>query len=211
MKVKTISYLAAAGVMLAATAQAQTAISLSVGRPGFYGAIDIGGGAPPPALVYQQPIAVQPVAMGLEPLYLYVPPDQYANWGFYCGYYNACNRLVYFVDNGWYQRTYVPYYRRHRHVYEPRRVEFDRHVYRPPPRGVDHRGGLPLRPDARRAPVVQEHHSAPPPRTDNRPQFRAENHPQFRTENRSAPAARPSGNQHSGGNQHPNQEHHRGR
>jgi len=218
VRVKTISYLAA-GVILAAAAgagQAQTGFSLSVGSPGFYGAIDIGGGAPPPALVYAQPIAVQPVVVS-DPLYLYVPPDQYANWGFYCAYYNACNRAVYFVDNSWYQRSYVPYYRSHRHVYERRRSDFDRHVYRPPPRGVDHRNGLPLRPDARRGPVTvpDYHRSAPPPRVDNRPQFRPDNRsapaqhfegrPQIRQENRSAPVGRPSGNPHSG------QEHHRGR
>jgi len=200
VRVKTISYLAA-GVILAAaaaTGQAQTAFSLSVGSPGFYGAIDVGGGAPPPALVYAQPIAVQPVVVA-DPLYLYVPPDQYANWGLYCGYYNACNRSVYFVDSGWYQRRYVPYYRSHRHVYEGRRADFDRHVYRPPPRNADR---LPLRPDARRGPEYRApeyrrpeyrapEHRAPEYR---RPEYRAPEHraPEYRApEHRNPPAPRP--------------------
>ncbi|MDR0275168.1 MAG: hypothetical protein LBI48_07485 [Burkholderiaceae bacterium] len=176
MKAKTVSHLVL-GVILAAgavTGQAQTAVSLSIGQPGFYGAIDIGGGAPPPALVYQQPVAIQPVAVGMAPLYLYVPPDQYANWGTYCGYYNACNRSVYFVDSGWYQRVYVPHYRSHRSMYDRRRANFARYTYRPParmdrsPARVEHRSAPPApRVNSPRPPVRMESRSAPPPRPVN--------------------------------------------
>jgi len=187
---RAISYLTA-GLILAAVAAAspaQAQVSLSVGTPGFFGAIDIGG-APPPDLVYQQPMAIQPVPMGVAPLYLYVPPYQYASWGSYCGMYNACNRPVYFVNQSWYQRVYVPHYRSHRGYYDQRRVDFERRndIRRPSIR------------DGRRM-------AAPPSRVDNHhvgaPQQRVENRrPEVRQEpRRAAPQAT-----HSGGNQHPQQ------
>jgi|GEM_PF-301470 len=185
MRVKIVSYLAVGAILavVAATGQAQTQVSISVGAPGFYGAIDIGS-APPPALVYQQPVAIQPVAVA-TPLYLYVPPEQYASWGSYCGYYNACNRPVYFVDRNWYQQVYVPHYRSHRNEYAPRQAEFRRYAYRedrhsPPPRADNRRP--PTREEYRNAPprsenrppVRDEHRNAPPPRPENRPPVRDE-------------------------------------
>jgi hypothetical protein len=151
MKAKTISCLIASAMLaaVAATSQAQAQVSLAVGVPGFYGAIDIGD-APPPTLVYQQPVVIGPVPMGVAPLYLYVPPEQYSNWGAYCGYYSACDRPVYFIDRGWYQRVYVPHYRRHRVLYEQRRAEFTRYSYRPAARGELRHAP---RPDNRRVPV----------------------------------------------------------
>ena len=132
----------AAGLILASAAasSAQAQVSLAIGSPGFYGAIDIGGGVAAPAVVYQQPMMIAPVAVAPEPLYLYVPPEQYGNWGQYCGYYDACGRAVFFVQPTWYQRTYVPYYRSHRSFYDGRRAQFDRHHYRPGGPGA-HRGG----------------------------------------------------------------------
>jgi len=186
---RAISYLTA-GLILAAVAAAspaQAQVSLSVGTPGFYGAIDIGG-APPPDLVYQQPMAIQPAAVGVAPLYLYVPPYQYASWGSYCGMYNACGRPVYFVNQSWYDRVYVPHYRSHRSYYDQRRGAFER------------------RNDIRRPPIRDERRMAAPPRVDNRhvaaPPPRVENRPAARPEPRRAPpqAAHPSG-----GNQHPQQ------
>ena len=126
MKMRPFSYLAAGMILAAAAAApAQAQVALSVGTPGFYGAIDLGD-APAPALVYQQPTIIQPAAVGVEPMYLYVPPAQYANWGSYCAMYGACDRPVYFVSRDWYSRVYVPHYRSHRAYYMGRRAEFDR-------------------------------------------------------------------------------------
>lgn len=111
------------GILLAATlaaaslsgqAQAQVGVSLSVGEPGFYGQINIGG-APAPQLVYPQPVVIAPSPQyaGAPPIYLRVPPGQAKKWGSYCGRYNACGRRVYFVRDDWYTNRYVPYYRSH--------------------------------------------------------------------------------------------------
>jgi len=105
---------------LAAFAGANVGVSVNVGQPGFYGQIDLGG-VPPPPVIYAQPMVIQPGPPGVvyPPLYLRVPPGHYRNWRYYCGRYNACGRPVYFVNDGWYRHTYVPYYRQHhnRHYY----------------------------------------------------------------------------------------------
>lgn len=65
--------------------------------PGVYGRIDIGN-APPPPLIYTQPVIIQrsPV-MVQQPLYLHVPPGHAKKWSKHCARYNACGRPVYFV------------------------------------------------------------------------------------------------------------------
>jgi hypothetical protein len=156
MKTKTISYLAAGALLaiVAAANPAQAQISMSIGQPGFYGSIDIND-APPPVLVYQQPVMIEPMAVEMAPLYLYVPPQQYRHWREYCGRYDACDRPVYFVDDNWYQRQYVPHYRSHRGEYERRRAEFERrNAYRPPGREA-HRNTSP-------APVREAHRNTSP-------------------------------------------------
>src|SRR5512135_104761 len=88
-------------------------VSVSVGQPGFYGQINIGN-APPPVLVYPQPVVIHPVpahAVPVQPIYLYVPPGHAKDWAKHCSKYNACSRPVYFVKDDWYNNTYVPYYR----------------------------------------------------------------------------------------------------
>jgi len=87
---------------------ADVGVSISVGQPGFYGRIDIGN-APPPVLVYPQPVMIQQVR-GVQPVYLHVPPGHAKNWRKHCGKYNACAQPVYFVKDDWYNTTYVPYY-----------------------------------------------------------------------------------------------------
>ena len=51
-------------LLLAASAlpalAADVGVSVSVGQPGFYGRIDIGN-APPPVLIYPQPVVIQKV------------------------------------------------------------------------------------------------------------------------------------------------------
>ncbi len=65
--------------------------------PGVYGRIDIGN-APPPPLIYAQPVIIQrsPV-MVQQPLYLHVPPGHAKKWSKHCAKYNACGHPVYFV------------------------------------------------------------------------------------------------------------------
>ena len=91
---------------------ADVAVSITVGQPGFYGAIDIGN-APAPRLLYPQPVLVQPAPefVSAAPIYLHVPPGHEKNWRKHCAEYNACGRPVYFVSADWYKNDYVPHYR----------------------------------------------------------------------------------------------------
>jgi hypothetical protein len=105
---------------IALPAFAQVGVSVNVGEPGFYGQIDIGN-APPPAVVYAQPRIVEPYAVGgppPPPLYLHVPPGHIRHWRRHCHEYNACGRPVYFVQEDWYNRVYVPHYREHHDHWE---------------------------------------------------------------------------------------------
>ena len=109
----TSTLLAALCSSLSAPAQAQVGVSVTIGQPGFYGRIDLGD-APPPVLIYRQPIAVEYVPYYRPPIYLRVPPGYEANWRYHCREYGACGERVYFVRDEWYHNTYVPYYaRRH--------------------------------------------------------------------------------------------------
>jgi hypothetical protein len=102
--------------LLAAASVAHAAdvgVSISVGQPGFYGRIDIGN-APPPVVLYPQPVIVQPVRVvqpvPVQPVYLHVPPGHAKDWSKHCRKYDACSRPVYFVKNDWYDNVYVPHY-----------------------------------------------------------------------------------------------------
>lgn len=104
--------LIAAGMAAALSTSAfatDVGVSVSIGQPGFYGRLDIGG-FPAPALLYPQPVMIQPVPMGRPPIYLRVPPGHARNWGKHCHEYRACGERVYFVQDNWYQREYVPHY-----------------------------------------------------------------------------------------------------
>ena len=101
-------------LLLAATLPAFAAdvgVSVTVGQPGFYGRIDIGN-APPPVLIYPQPVVIQKVyvAQPPPPLYLHVPPGHAQKWSKHCHKYDACSRPVYFVKDDWYNNVYVPHY-----------------------------------------------------------------------------------------------------
>ena len=102
-------------LLLAASAlpafAADVGVSVSVGQPGFYGRIDIGN-APPPVLIYPQPVVIQKVylAQPPPPLYLHVPPGHAQKWSKHCHKYDACSRQVYFVKDDWYNNVYVPHY-----------------------------------------------------------------------------------------------------
>ncbi len=103
---------------------ANVGISISVGEPGYYGRLDIGD-YPRPRLIYTEPIIVRHRVLVGPPIYLRVPPHHRRHWDRYCDEYRACSRRVYFVDNGWYEHTYVPAYRhkhhKDRHDKKPRR------------------------------------------------------------------------------------------
>jgi len=88
---------------------ANVGVSVSVGQPGFYGQIDIGD-YPQPQLLYRQPVYIERYGMERPPIYMRVPPGHAKNWRKHCGAYNACGERVYFVQNNWYQREYVPRY-----------------------------------------------------------------------------------------------------
>lgn len=151
---KTTKMLLAVTLMAAAGASAHAAdvgLSISVGQPGFYGQLNIGG-YPPPVLVYRQPTVVDP-DYGYEgpPLYLHVPSGYVRHWREHCAEFRACHRRVYFVRDDWYENEYAPRYRREHHddgrwqeEHRDRRDEGnygrrdDR--YRRDERGHDHRG-----------------------------------------------------------------------
>jgi hypothetical protein len=107
------------------SAMAATGVSVSVGQPGFYGQIDVGG-YPQPQLVYAQPVMVRPAPYGAAPMYLYAPPGHIKHWSRYCNRYGACNRPVYFVQDRWYRNDYAPRYRRE-HGYDDRHHHHHRH------------------------------------------------------------------------------------
>ncbi len=101
---------AAALAAVSVTALAgEVGMSISVGQPGFYGQIDIGG-YPPPPVIYRQPRVGYYVPADRPPLYLRVPPGHAKNWSKHCGAYNACNERVYFVKDNWYRNEYAPRY-----------------------------------------------------------------------------------------------------
>ena len=85
-----------AGLAQATTPYANATVQGAL-APGVYGRIDIGN-APPPPLIYAQPIVVYrtPVAVQ-QPLYLHVPPGHAKKWSKHCAKYNACGQPVYFV------------------------------------------------------------------------------------------------------------------
>ncbi|BBP01514.1 hypothetical protein [Sulfuriferula nivalis] len=106
-------FLIAATLVTAAIATptfaADVGVSVSIGQPGFYGRLDIGG-YPPPQVIYRQPMVVQQVSRDRPPIYLRVPASQTKHWEKHCRKYNACGERVYFVKDNWYRHDYVPYY-----------------------------------------------------------------------------------------------------
>ncbi|MFA6063555.1 MAG: hypothetical protein WC736_13270 [Gallionella sp.] len=117
-------------VMLVATLSppaqaADVGVSLSIGQPGFYGRLDMGD-YPPPQLLYRQPRMIERSDIHRAPVYLRVPPGHARNWRRHCRDYNACDEQVYFVQENWYQREYVPRYQAE-HRDRKRNDKHDRH------------------------------------------------------------------------------------
>jgi hypothetical protein len=111
--------IAVAGTISAPAGAADIGVSLSIGEPGFYGQIDIGGFSQP-QLLYAQPVMIERAPPGRPPIYLRVPPGQAKRWARYCGQYNACGERVYFVRDDWYEHEYAPRYQE-RHAPPPER------------------------------------------------------------------------------------------
>ena len=102
---------------------ADVGVSVNIGQPGFYGRLDIGG-FPPPPLLYSQPRVIERVEVTRPPIYLHVPPGHAKDWRKHCHRYNACGERVFFVQNNWYDREYVPRYQeRHGHGRDGHRDE----------------------------------------------------------------------------------------
>ena len=105
-------------------------VSVTIGQPGFYGRIDIGG-YPQPQVIYGQPMIIERGPYDRPPIYLRVPPGHAKHWSKNCHKYNACGERVYFVKDDWYSREYAPRYQeQHRDRRDDRRNE----------RGDDRRG-----------------------------------------------------------------------
>ena len=106
---------------------ADLGVSISLGEPGFYGQVDIGNVAKPP-VVYAQPVVAvrSPQYVAVQPIYLHVPPGHEKHWSRHCAQYNACGRPVYFVRDDWYNREYVPRYKRE-HEYHREHGDRDDH------------------------------------------------------------------------------------
>ncbi len=113
---KKFLYAAALALASAPAVAQQVGVAVTIGQPGFYGQIILGN-APPPVVIYPQPVIIEPGPPGLAPIYLHVPPGHERHWRRYCHEYNACGRPVYFVNDGWYNNVYVPHYRRHEDEY----------------------------------------------------------------------------------------------
>ena len=122
---------------------ADVGVSVSIGQPGFYGHVDIGG-YPPPQLVYRQPVVIERTPVYGQPIYLNVPPGHAKHWRQHCAAYNACNERVYFVRNSWYNRQYVPRYQEYQRDRHDDRRNDRRDEYRGDQRrgqGNSHHGG----------------------------------------------------------------------
>ena len=108
---KHLYFAAAMAFAIAPAHAADIGVSVSIGQPGFYGQIDIGG-FPPPRILYREPMIIERVTVQRPPVYLHVPPGHAKNWGKHCHAYNACGEQVYFVQDNWYQNEYVPRYQK---------------------------------------------------------------------------------------------------
>jgi len=111
---KRLLLAATLGIAAFSAVPAMAAVSVAIGEPGFFGRIDLGGGAPPPQVINAQPVIIgQPVYGARAPIYLRVPPGYERDWGRHCGAYNACGQPVYFVRDDWYNNVYARHYREH--------------------------------------------------------------------------------------------------
>lgn len=148
MKRLLIALTLAVGSIATPASAADVGVSVSVGQPGFYGRIDIGNYPyPQPRVIYTQPRVIERVVITREPIYLRVPPGHRKHWAKHCSEYNACGERVYFVQDDWYEREYVPVYQEYRgdnrNEHRENRREYDRNDdsgNRHNKKGNDHHG-----------------------------------------------------------------------
>lgn len=111
---KTLSGVAAVlALSLTASSMVQAAnvdVNINIGQPGYYGRIDMGDFGRP-QLIYSEPRVIYRDVTPRDPIYLRVPPGHAKNWRKHCGKYDACGERVYFVQDKWYEREYVPRYK----------------------------------------------------------------------------------------------------
>lgn len=138
MKSRQLAGLIAGATLSFSTLASDVGVSISIGQPGFYGRLDIGG-FPAPAVIYREPVVIVPGPVVAPVVYLRVPPGHRKRWAHFCGDYGACAQRVYFVSHDWYEREYVPRYHRRHHGY-PERVVYVEHKHHAPHAG---RGGPP--------------------------------------------------------------------
>ena len=107
MKAIVTGFTATALFLSAAGAHAQYANVIIHGevKPGVYGRVEFGN-APPPPVVYAQPVVIVHQPRPVQPVYLHVPPGHAKKWSKHCHKYNACNRPVYFVKSVEYEPDY---------------------------------------------------------------------------------------------------------
>jgi len=127
-----------AATMSAPAFAADVGVSVSIGQPGFYGRLDIGG-YPQPQVIYTRPRVIERVYVEREPVYMRVPPGHAKNWRKYCRKYNACGERVYFVQDNWYNQEYAPRYQEQHYNQRDDRRD-DRQDERRNERDNDHRG-----------------------------------------------------------------------
>ncbi len=93
---RSLTALTLAAAATLAQAGTNVGVSVSVNQPGVYGRIDIGN-APPPAVIYTQPVIIDRRHAQQAPVYLRVPPGHERKWAKHCRAYGACGQPVYFV------------------------------------------------------------------------------------------------------------------
>jgi len=138
MKRLILAAIVVAASMSAPAFAADVGVSVSVGQPGFYGRLDIGG-YPPPQVIYTQPRVIERVYVEREPVYMRVPPGHAKNWRKYCHRYNACGERVYFVQDNWYSHEYAPRYQEQHYNHHDDRRD-DRYDDRHDDHGNNHKG-----------------------------------------------------------------------
>jgi len=121
MKRLLIAAAVAATILAPPVLAADVGVSVSVGQPGFFGRLDVGG-YPQPEVYYRRPVVIERVEDSREPIYMRVPQDHAQHWKRHCGEYSACGERVLFVRDGWYNQQYAPHYQeQHRDKHDEHR------------------------------------------------------------------------------------------
>lgn len=123
-KILTFSLTAGAAALALASSAMAADVAVSIGEPGFYGRLDVGG-YPRPEVINTTPVIIENARHApVEPVYLRVPVDYQRHWADHCRQYSACGEKVYFVQDHWYANQYATHYRElHRDEHRDERHE----------------------------------------------------------------------------------------